>query len=87
MPKTGLPQTLCDKLRQRHLVEQTDAGGSLLDVDRHLVYEVTNPQAFEGLRLAGRKPWRRKTVIATVDYNVPTTPANVGIHRQPLPLR
>ena len=55
MPTTALPQTLFDKLRPRHLVEQTDADEALLYVDRHLVYEVTSPQAFEGLRLAGRK--------------------------------
>ena len=87
MPTTALPQTLFDKLWPRHLVEQTGAGEARLYVDRHLVYEVTSPQAFEGLRLAGRKPWRRESVIATVDDSVPTTPANVGIHRQPLPVR
>ena len=74
MPTT-VPQTLFYKLWQRHLVEQSDDGEALLYVDRHLVYEVTSPQAFEGLRLAGRKPWRRETVIATVDHNVPTTPS------------
>ena len=80
MSTTTLPQTLFDKLWQRHLVEQTGDGEALLYVDRHLVYEVTSPQAFEGLRIAGRKPWRRETVIATVDHNVPTTPAErVGI--------
>ena len=73
MPLSAAPQTLFDKLWQRHLVEQTGDGEALLYVDRHLVYEVTSPQAFEGLRLAGRKPWRRETVIATVDHNVPTT--------------
>ena len=75
MPLSAAPQTLFDKLWQRHLVEQTGDGEALLYVDRHLVYEVTSPQAFEGLRMAGRKPWRRETVIATVDHNVPTTPA------------
>ena len=60
MPETTVPQTLFHKLWQRHLVEQSDDGEALLYVDRHLVYEVTSPQAFEGLRLAGRKPWRRK---------------------------
>lgn len=69
------PQTLFDKLWQRHLVEQGDDGEALLYIDRHLVYEVTSPQAFEGLRLAGRKPWRPETVIATADHNVPTTAA------------
>ena len=75
MPATTVPQTLFDKLWQRHVVEQSEDGEALLYVDRHLVYEVTSPQAFEGLRLAGRKPWRRETVIATVDHNVPTTPS------------
>jgi hypothetical protein len=75
MPTTANPQTLFDKLWQRHLVEQTGDGKALLYVDRHLVYEVTSPQAFEGLRLAARLPWRRETVIATVGHNMPTTPA------------
>ena len=68
-------QTLFHKLWQRHLVDATDDGEALLYIDRHLVYEVTSPQAFEGLRQDGRKPWRRETVIATVDHNVPTTAA------------
>ncbi len=65
--------TLFEKLWQRHLVDEGDDGEVLLYVDRHLVYEVTSPQAFEGLRLSGRKPWRADTVIATADHNVPTT--------------
>ncbi len=73
-PGTG-PRTLLDKLWQRHVVDETADGEALLYVDRHLVYEVTSPQAFEGLRLAGRKPWRRQTAIATVDHNVPTVAA------------
>ena len=75
MRNKNAPQTLFHKLWQSHLVEQADDGEALLYVDRHLVYEVTSPQAFEGLRIAGRKPWRRETVLATVDHNVPTTPA------------
>lgn len=68
-----LPRTLFDKLWQRHVVSSDgDVGADLLYVDRHLVYEVTSPQAFEGLRLAGRRPWRRASVIATADHNVPT---------------
>lgn len=66
------PLTLFDKLWQRHLVDVSEDGESLLYIDRHLVYEVTSPQAFEGLRLAGRRPWRASTVLATVDHNVPT---------------
>jgi 3-isopropylmalate/(R)-2-methylmalate dehydratase large subunit len=67
------PLTLFEKLWQRHVVDETPDGEVLLYVDRHLVYEVTSPQAFEGLREADRKPWRRETVIATVDHNIPTT--------------
>jgi 3-isopropylmalate/(R)-2-methylmalate dehydratase large subunit len=72
-------QTLFDKLWQRHIVHQGDDGTALLYVDRHLVYEVTSPQAFEGLRLSGRRPWRRETVLATADHNVPTTSRAQGI--------
>ncbi|WP_149137731.1 3-isopropylmalate dehydratase large subunit [Cupriavidus campinensis] len=66
-------RTLYDKLWRSHLVDLNEDGEALLYVDRHLVYEVTSPQAFEGLRLANRKPWRPATVLATVDHNVPTT--------------
>lgn len=68
------PQTLFDKLWQRHLVDQSEDGECLIYVDRHLVYEVTSPQASEGLRLAGRRAWRSETVMAVADHNVPTTP-------------
>lgn len=67
-------KTLYDKLWDAHLVSQRDDGSALLYIDRHLIHEVTSPQAFEGLRLAGRKPWRVSSVIATPDHNVPTTP-------------
>jgi 3-isopropylmalate/(R)-2-methylmalate dehydratase large subunit len=73
------PQTLFDKIWQRHVVDEPPDGLPLIYIDRHLVYEVTSPQAFEGLRLAGRKPWRRETVIATADHNVPTTSRAQGI--------
>lgn len=66
------PFTLFEKLWQRHVVEENESGSSLLYIDRHLVYEVTSPQAFEGLRLSGRRPWRSDTVLATADHNVPT---------------
>ncbi len=66
-------RTLYDKLWQRHVVRQEEDGTALLYIDRHLVHEVTSPQAFEGLRLAGRKPWRTDTVLAVADHNVPTT--------------
>jgi len=65
-------QTLYDKLWQSHLVEQREDGSSLLYIDRHLIHEVTSPQAFEGLRLAGRRPWRVDANLAVPDHNVPT---------------
>ncbi|MBS3996247.1 MAG: 3-isopropylmalate dehydratase large subunit [Hydrogenophaga sp.] len=72
---THARRTLFDKLWQSHLVDESDDGECLIYVDRHLVYEVTSPQAFEGLRLSGRQPWRAETVIAVADHNVPTTAA------------
>lgn len=66
-------KTLYDKLWDMHLVRQRDDGSALIYIDRHIVHEVTSPQAFEGLRLAGRKPWRIGSVVATPDHNVPTT--------------
>jgi len=65
-------QTLYDKLWQSHLVRQRDDGSALIYIDRHLIHEVTSPQAFEGLRMAGRKPWRLDTNLAVPDHNVPT---------------
>jgi len=65
-------QTLYDKLWQNHLVEQRDDGTALIYIDRQLIHEVTSPQAFEGLRLAGRQPWRRDANLAVPDHNVPT---------------
>ena len=72
-------KTLYDKLWEAHLVRTDEDGTALLYIDRHLVHEVTSPQAFEGLRLAERKPWRAGAVIATPDHNVPTTNRAVGI--------
>lgn len=66
-------KTLYDKLWEDHIVTQRDDGSALIYIDRHIVHEVTSPQAFEGLRLAGRKPWRVDSVLATPDHNVPTT--------------
>ncbi|VVD94931.1 3-isopropylmalate dehydratase large subunit [Pandoraea eparura] len=77
--KSQQPRTLLQKLWDRHVVEQADNGSTLLYVDRHLVYEVTSPQAFEGLRAAGRRPWRSETVLATPDHNIPTTNREAGI--------
>ena len=68
-------KTLYDKLWQNHLVEQRDDGSALIYIDRQLIHEVTSPQAFEGLRLAGRQPWRRDANLAVPDHNVPTESA------------
>ena len=68
-----MPQTLYDKLWQSHVVREEADGTALLYIDRHLVHEVTSPQAFEGLKLAGRKPWRISSIVATADHNTPTT--------------
>ncbi|MBT8138394.1 MAG: 3-isopropylmalate dehydratase large subunit [Gammaproteobacteria bacterium] len=68
-------KTLYDKLWEQHLVKQRPDGTALIYIDRQLIHEVTSPQAFEGLRLAGRKPWRVEANIATPDHNVPTTTA------------
>ncbi|MFA5626615.1 MAG: 3-isopropylmalate dehydratase large subunit [Thiohalomonadaceae bacterium] len=72
-------RTLYDKLWDAHVVRCDEEGTCLLYIDRHLVHEVTSPQAFEGLRLAGRKPWRKETILATPDHNVPTVDRNQGI--------
>ncbi|WP_295802977.1 3-isopropylmalate dehydratase large subunit [uncultured Microbulbifer sp.] len=63
-------QTLYDKLWQDHLVKSREDGTALIYIDRHLIHEVTSPQAFEGLRLAGRKPWRTDSIVGTPDHNV-----------------
>ena len=74
-----MPQTLYDKLWQSHVVRQEPDGTALLYIDRHLVHEVTSPQAFEGLKLAGRKPWRVGSIVATADHNTPTDHWERGI--------
>jgi 3-isopropylmalate/(R)-2-methylmalate dehydratase large subunit len=71
-------KTLYDKLWDDHLVKQRDDGSSLIYIDRHLLHEVTSPQAFEGLQLAGRQPWRLSANVATPDHNVPTSKKNVN---------
>lgn len=73
------PKTLYDKLWDEHLVMDNPGGSSLIYIDRHLVHEVTSPQAFEGLRLAGRKPWRTSTNLAVPDHNVPTKDRDKGV--------
>ena len=72
-------KTLYDKLWDNHLVKQRDDGSALIYIDRQLLHEVTSPQAFEGLRLAGRKPWRIDANLATPDHNVPTTNRAAGV--------
>ena len=72
-------KTLYDKLWDAHVVRADPDGTTLLYIDRHLVHEVTSPQAFEGLRLAGRKPWRSDANLAVPDHNVPTTNRDRGI--------
>jgi 3-isopropylmalate/(R)-2-methylmalate dehydratase large subunit len=75
----GRPRTLFDKIWDSHLVDRQDDGTCLLYIDRHLVHEVTSPQAFEGLRLAGRKVRRPEATLAVADHNVPTTDRSHGI--------
>jgi len=72
-------KTLYDKIWEAHVVRTDPDGTSLLYIDRHLVHEVTSPQAFEGLKLAGRRPWRSASMLATPDHNVPTTGRSGGI--------
>jgi 3-isopropylmalate/(R)-2-methylmalate dehydratase large subunit len=74
-----VPQTLYEKLWNSHVVHQEEDGTALIYIDRHLVHEVTSPQAFEGLKLAGRKPWRIGSVVATADHNTPTDNWDKGI--------
>jgi 3-isopropylmalate/(R)-2-methylmalate dehydratase large subunit len=73
------PRTLFDKIWDSHVVDRQDDGTCLLYIDRHLVHEVTSPQAFEGLRIAGRKVRRPDATVAVVDHNVPTTDRSAGI--------
>jgi 3-isopropylmalate/(R)-2-methylmalate dehydratase large subunit len=72
-------QTLYDKLWNSHVVRQEADGTALIYIDRHLVHEVTSPQAFEGLKLAGRKLWRTSSILAVADHNVPTSGRALGI--------
>ena len=71
-------KTLYDKLWDAHVVREEDDGTALLYIDRHLVHEVTSPQAFEGLRMAKRDVWRKESIVAVPDHNVPTTTADRG---------
>ena len=78
-PSKTPSKTLYDKLWQSHVVAEMGDGAALLYIDRHLVHEVTSPQAFDGLRLNGRKPWRLAANLAVADHNVPTTDRSQGI--------
>ncbi len=71
-------RTLYDKIWDEHVVHTEDDGTAVLYIDRHLVHEVTSPQAFEGLRQAGRKVWRVSSIVATADHNTPTTGWELG---------
>ena len=71
--------TLYEKLWRRHLVGEEQDGAGLIFIDRHLVHEVTSPQAFDGLRLSGRKIWRLESALAVPEHNVPTTPGRENI--------
>jgi 3-isopropylmalate/(R)-2-methylmalate dehydratase large subunit len=73
-----MPRTLYDKIWDEHVVHTEEDGTSVLYIDRHLVHEVTSPQAYEGLRQAGRKVWRVSSVVATADHNTPTTGWDLG---------
>lgn len=74
-----MPQTLFEKIWNAHIVHQSNDGTCVLYIDRHLVHEVTSPQAFEGLRMAGRKVRRPENTLAVADHNVPTTNRKLGI--------
>ena len=72
-------KTLYDKLWDSHVVREESDGTCLLYIDRHLMHEVTSPQAFEGLRLAGRRAWRASSVVANPDHNTPTEGQSLGM--------
>ena len=74
-----MAKTLYDKLWESHVVTTEEDGTAILYIDRHLLHEVTSPQAFEGLKLAGRKPWRVAANLVVADHNVPTTNRAEGI--------
>jgi 3-isopropylmalate/(R)-2-methylmalate dehydratase large subunit len=76
------PRTLFDKIWESHLVATEEGGINILYIDRHLVHEVTSPQAFEGLRVSGRRVHRRDGTLAVADHNVPTTDRSAGIKEE-----
>ena len=73
-----MARTLYDKIWDEHVVHTEEDGTAILYIDRHLVHEVTSPQAFEGIRQAGRKVWRVSSIVATADHNTPTTGWELG---------
>ena len=77
-----MSKTLYDKIWQSHLINEQDDGTSLIYIDRHLVHEVTSPQAFEGLRLSNRKVNSPKRTLAVADHNVPTLDRELGIKEE-----
>ena len=82
MSQKHKPQTIFDKIWQNHLVDEQSDGTCLLYIDRHLVHEVTSPQAFEGLRDTNRKVRRPNSTFAVADHNVPTTDRSKGIENK-----
>src|SRR5262245_53514227 len=78
MPQSA-PRTLYDKIFEDHIVNRQADGTCILYIDRHLVHEVTSPQAFEGLKMAGRKVRAPEKTLAVVDHNVPTSDRRAGI--------
>ena len=76
--KSTMSRTLYDKIWDEHVVHTEEDGTAVLYIDRHLVHEVTSPQAFEGLRQTGRKVWRVSSIVATADHNTPTTGWELG---------
>ena len=74
-----MKETLYDKIWNEHLVHQNNDGSSLIYIDRHLIHEVTSPQAFDGLEIEKRKIWNKKSIFAVSDHNVPTKDRESGI--------
>src|SRR6516225_5643645 len=85
MIESAKPRTLYEKIWDAHVVERRDDGTCLIYIDRHLLHEVTSPQAFEALRIAGRKLRRPDLTLAVPDHNLPTTP-RLGADGQRLPI-
>src|SRR6185369_14568830 len=78
-PPPPPPRTLFEKIWDAHVVDRQDDGTCVIYIDRHLVHEVTSPQAFEGLRMAGRQVRRPEATVAVADHNTPTTDFSAGI--------